>query len=294
MLIAIAVQDAFPLGVLSSHTHVSWSLAAGGRLGVVNDPRYNKTRCFETFPFPDATADHQARIRDLAERLDAHRKRQQAAHPALTLTGMYNVLEKLKAGEPLTAKDKVIHEEGLVSVLRQLHSDLDLAVLDAYGWSDLAPLMRVVNGDAAPGTENTPTTRDDCRCALDDALLERLVALNATRAAEERRGLVRWLRPELQHPTQKPEPEQREIETPDEAEAAPAKAARTPWPKALPEQVRGVADVIAASRTPLTEDDIAGCFTGWGPWERRLPQILETLASVGRARRVGDGWLRSI
>jgi len=36
------------------------------------------------------------RIRDLAEQLDAHRKRQQALHPDLTLTGMYNVLEKLR------------------------------------------------------------------------------------------------------------------------------------------------------------------------------------------------------
>ena len=32
--------------------------------------------------------------------LDAHRKRQQAQHPELTLTDMYNVLEKLRAGEP--------------------------------------------------------------------------------------------------------------------------------------------------------------------------------------------------
>ena len=31
---------------------------------------------------------------------------------------MYNVLEKLRAGEPLTAKDKTVHEQGLVSVLR--------------------------------------------------------------------------------------------------------------------------------------------------------------------------------
>ncbi|MFO1493669.1 MAG: hypothetical protein U1F26_03305 [Lysobacterales bacterium] len=38
------------------------------------------------------------RIGALAEQLDAHRKRQQAAHAELTLTGMYNVLEKLKAG----------------------------------------------------------------------------------------------------------------------------------------------------------------------------------------------------
>ena len=37
------------------------------------------------------------RIRELGERLDAHRKRQQALHPDLTLTGMYNVLEKLRS-----------------------------------------------------------------------------------------------------------------------------------------------------------------------------------------------------
>jgi hypothetical protein len=64
--------------------------------------------------------------RDLAEQLDAHRKRQQAAHPALTLTltGMYNVLEKLRRGEALNAKDKAIHEQGLVSVLKSLHDKL--------------------------------------------------------------------------------------------------------------------------------------------------------------------------
>jgi hypothetical protein len=39
------------------------------------------------------------RIRALGEQLDGHRKRQQALHPGLTLTGMYNVLEKLHAAE---------------------------------------------------------------------------------------------------------------------------------------------------------------------------------------------------
>jgi len=80
--------------------------------------------------------------------LDAHRKQQQAAHPDLTITGMYNVLEKLRSGEALTAKDKVIHEQGLVSVLKKLHDDLDAAVFDAYGWphdlSDEQILERLV------------------------------------------------------------------------------------------------------------------------------------------------------
>jgi len=37
-------------------------------------------------------------IRVIAEELDAHRKRVLAEHPQLTLTGLYNVLEKLRAG----------------------------------------------------------------------------------------------------------------------------------------------------------------------------------------------------
>src|SRR5690606_19034617 len=45
----IALDAAFALGVLSSRVHVTWSLAAGGTLE--DRPRYNKTRCFDPFPF---------------------------------------------------------------------------------------------------------------------------------------------------------------------------------------------------------------------------------------------------
>jgi hypothetical protein len=57
MVVIVASDDALHLGVLSSRIHVTWALAAGGGLGVGNDPRYNKTRCFDPFPFPDATPD---------------------------------------------------------------------------------------------------------------------------------------------------------------------------------------------------------------------------------------------
>ncbi|MEI2678907.1 MAG: hypothetical protein V9G29_14190 [Burkholderiaceae bacterium] len=83
--------------------HVDWALAAGGRLGVGNDPRYNKSRCFEPFPFPSddtgLTPALTERIRQLAEQLDAHRKARQAAARGVTLTGLYNVLDKLRRGE---------------------------------------------------------------------------------------------------------------------------------------------------------------------------------------------------
>jgi hypothetical protein len=106
-LLTIATDDAASMGVLSSRVHVEWALAAGGRLGVGNDPRYNKSRCFETFPFPSddtgLTPALAERIRQLAEQLDAHRKARQAAFESVTLTGLYNVLDKLRRGEALNA-----------------------------------------------------------------------------------------------------------------------------------------------------------------------------------------------
>lgn len=287
-VIAITLSDALDLGVLSSYPHTAWALAAGGRMGVGNDPRYQNGPCFDPFPFPAAEEPQQSRIRELAEQLDAHRKRQQAAHPALTLTGMYNVMEKLKAGEPLTDKERALHEQGLVSVLKQLHDELDLAVLEAYGWSDLAPLMEAVNGKVA-----AETGRDDSRRALDDSLLERLVALNTERAAEERRGIIRWLRPALQNPAgQTAAPAAREIET--EQVAAVAAAAKRPWPKDIAGQVKELHGVLVAAAVPLSVDKLADYFSGRGPWKKRLPQLVEMLIAVGRARRVGEAGVAAV
>ncbi len=331
-IMVIASADApLHLGVLSSVIHQRWSLAAGGRMGAGNDPRYNSGKCFLPFPFPSVTEAKSRDIRTLAEHLDTHRKRQQAAHPGLTLTGMYNVLEKLRSGEPLSAKERVIHEQGLVSVLRQIHDELDAAVLDAYGWSDLLPLLRIAHGNDAPppvvgaamaatgdaarsvAAVADPTvgsnpasvavgatasaiamTRDDAKRAFDEAILERLVALNAERAAEEARGLVRWLRPEFQNKQAQAAPEQTELDatsdddTPDTV-AAPA-AKPQPWPKDTLAQVRAVADVLAASPRPLDLDAIAARFTARGPWKKRLPQLLDILVALGRARATDGGY----
>ncbi|MFZ1173812.1 MAG: hypothetical protein WBV83_04155 [Bradyrhizobium sp.] len=45
------------------------------------------------------TSAGRGRIRVIAEELDLHRKRVLAEHPHLTLTGLYNVLEMLRAGK---------------------------------------------------------------------------------------------------------------------------------------------------------------------------------------------------
>ena len=286
MLIAIALDDGHALGVLSSRMHVVWALAAGGRLGVGNDPRYNKSRCFETFPFPAASPDQKARIGGLAEQIDAHRKRVLATHESLTLTGLYNVLAKVSRGDtPLNAKEKAIHEQGLVAVLKSLHDELDAAVLDAYGWSDLG---------VACWHDN----------ASDEQILERLVALNAERAAEEAQGNIRWLRPEFQNPQGGGErsatPRNSALFAADEA--APARAqppvtsfpptaqGKAPWPQTLPDQMAALA--AALDGTPQSETDLASRFAGKGRWKARLPELLATLATLGRARRLEDGrWM---
>jgi hypothetical protein len=231
-----------------------WSLAAGGRLGVGNDPRYNKTRCFETFPFPDATDVQKAAIRELAKQLDAHRKRQQALHPRLTLTDMYNVLEKLHAGEPLTAKEKVTHEQGLVSILKQLHDDLDAAVFAAYGWP--------------------PTLTDE-------EILQRLVDLNAEWAAEEANGLIRWLRPEYQAPDAAPKATQTSLLPADEA--APAVEPQ-PWPAALKDRATAVRAALSSLGGPADLPTVAAAFDGKRTPKRlaEVEEILEMLVALGQ------------
>jgi hypothetical protein len=157
---------------------------------------------------------------------------------------MYNVLEKLRLGAILSSKDKTLHEQGLVSVLAQLHDELDAAVFDAYGWRDLAPALVGKPGGTTPYPDKPAEQAE-----AEEELLSRLVALNAERAAEEARDRVRWLRPEFQNP-RGAQAEQGEIETGKVTEAAAVPQKKLAWPKTLPEQVlalRGVLVVAAGS-----------------------------------------------
>lgn len=271
-MITIALEDAYFKGVLSSKIHVEWSLFIGTRLGVGDDPRY-AIDCFETFPFPALEEGPlKQRIRDLGERLDAHRKARQAAHPELTLTGIYNVLEKLRAGEPLTDKEKKIHDDGLVTILKQIHDDLDAAVYEAYGWSDLA----VETQDFK--------TQDARKEEFEQELLKRLVVLNHERAEEEKRGLVRWLRPEYQAPGSTLLPEQKEIDLgTGSTESPPDRITETPvaWPSTLSEQVTAIQKLL-----PATGPDPAALAAHFGKRTKarihQITEILKTLEGLGK------------
>ncbi len=253
----IAADDAYAIGVLSSRGHRLFSARLGGRHGVGNTPVYN-TRCAVAFPFPDCTDAHKQRIRELGESLDTHRKRQQALHPGLTITDMYNVLEKLRKNDELTDKDRVIHEQGLISVLKQIHDDLDAAVADAYGW--------------------------DANLA-DEEILRRLVALNAERAEEEKRGLIRWLRPEFQNPGGASANQGHLGLTPAEQPAQPKKADKLPWPKSLAEQAQAVRAALGAEAGPASAAELSKRFKG--AKADRVGELLATLTALGQARSVG-------
>ena len=61
---------------------------------------------------------------------------------------------------PLSAKEKDIHEAGLVSVLKEIHDDIDRAVFKAYGWGDLIPaLVGKPGGDDAFTAQNARAGR---------------------------------------------------------------------------------------------------------------------------------------
>jgi len=169
--------------------------------------------------------------------------------------------------------------------------------LQAYGWADLAPALVGQPGGTLPWPE-----KPAAQAEAEEELLQRLVALNAERAAEEARGLVRWLRPEFQDPARRGAPAQ-PVATQDEMDldddagtrvrpaVPPAVAAvRRPWPNTLPEQMRGVAGVLASAARPVGIGDIEAAFCGRGPWKRRLPQILQALEALGRARGVNGLW----
>lgn len=267
-LVVIAHDSPFVLGVLSSRAHVTFASEVGGWLGVGNDATYNHSLCFGAFPFPDASESAKQRIGDIASRIDEHRKRQLGLHESLGLTALYNGLEKLRAGTDPNEKDRAVHEDGLLLVLRELHDELDAAVFDAYGWP---------------------------QGISDDQVLERLIALNKERAAEEAQGLVRWLRPDYQAPQKRADGVQQFIEGQerDDDSAAPAGRTKLPaWPKSFFDRATAVRDIVLGT-TELEEHtalSIAARFARAKPAD--VEPILDSFAALGQLVVIANGHRR--
>src|SRR5690606_36532979 len=106
---------------------------------------------------------------------------------------------------------------------------------------------------------------------------------NAERAAEEARGLIRWLRPEFQAEgavatEQAAKQGALDLEVDDGVEL---KVDKRPWPAGVAEQILAVNAVLATSPGPLSMETLAGHFKARGAWKRRLGAVLETLVALG-------------
>ncbi|MGJ4727676.1 class I SAM-dependent DNA methyltransferase [Luteimonas sp. SDU101] len=154
-LIVFAREDDTTFGILSSTIHLYWVQKIGSRFGAhPTVRRYNSTRVFETFPFPEgltldvpakkaASHAHAKAIADAAKALVAARDKW--LNPTEWVDWV-RTKEEEEAGLPARPVAKKGHEADLAARtiaalynekptwLKTLQDDLDRAVAQAYGW----------------------------------------------------------------------------------------------------------------------------------------------------------------
>ena len=117
----------------------------------------------------------------------------------------------------------------------------------------------------------------------DEKFLERLVALNHERAAKERRGHVRWLRPDYQVPRfgktlDKMAAKEEQVEA-DLGIAA--SGAKTSFPADAVAQTAAVFAAIASSKDRITVSDIASGYRKSKNLEKNISEVLASLTRLG-------------
>jgi len=137
-------------------------------------------------------------------------------------------------------------------VLKQLHEELDAAVFDAYGWA---------------------------HDASDEQILEKLVALNAERAEEERNGVVRWLRVEFQSGAEKPTNLTMLGTEEDEYEVNKPAATTIPWPKRPGQRIAAIRDLVLGSKRVWRTNEVVSTFKG--AKKKDVEDLLDSLVGIG-------------
>ena len=154
---------------LQSRIHELWACMFGGSMK--NDPRYVPRACHHTFPMIlDTGVD--ANLNDAGRVYHDHR----AALMVARNEGMTKIYNRFHDRSE-TAED--------IQRLRELHNEMDRAVLEAYGWRDLAQRAETVFLDETNEDDHTYQGRLFWPSDFRDEVLARLLALNAARHAEE-------------------------------------------------------------------------------------------------------------
>ncbi len=160
---------------LQSRPHEVWARFFGSSLE--DRLRYTPSDCFETFPFPDGWEDDPA-LDDAGRAYYEHRAALMIQNDE-GLTKTYNRFH-----------DPYEKDDGIVRV-RELHAEMDRAVLAAYGWDDIPTDCEFILDyeiDEAEFVKRRKPYRYRWPDEVRDEVLARLIELNAERAAEERRS----------------------------------------------------------------------------------------------------------
>ncbi len=151
-------------GVLQSRVHECWARLQGSSMR--NDLRYTPSDCFEAFPFPlEPVLSPDAPLEAIA-RILYERRAEFMVDTSQGLTKTYNALKEPEVNDPQILR------------LRELHEQLDRAVLDAYGQSQI---------EVPPFCGADPVTLE----RFGDQVLYFLFALNEQRAKEGARAASR-------------------------------------------------------------------------------------------------------
>jgi hypothetical protein len=172
------------LSWLSSSLHFWWAEEYKTTHGAAGDTQYSNARCFETLPRPD----FDVAMKNLGGKLHVIRdgimyERQ------LGLTPIYGKFHDS------TCSDRDI------AGLREIHRDIDVAVVRAYGWTDL------LSAGLDHGFHDTHQgTRYTIGPAVRQKILERLLELNHARYADEvKAGLHNKKKTSRKRPAEDPE-----------------------------------------------------------------------------------------
>jgi hypothetical protein len=212
--IYVFVTDRWDLyAVIQSTLHEVW--ARKYSMSLKQDLQYSPTDCFSTFAFPiNQRQSPNSALAEIGEHYHEHRGA--IMHDlCLGLTVLYNLFHRRDLTAEIVAaksgKDAAVAVDGYARLLRlrELHRELDQAVLAAYGWdspSDFGPAIDLrhdfVELDYLPENDRLRyTIHPDARREV----LARLLKLNHQRAAAQATATVkkgaRPKQPALQFPT---------------------------------------------------------------------------------------------
>ncbi|MEW8025275.1 MAG: type IIL restriction-modification enzyme MmeI [Candidatus Thiodiazotropha sp.] len=134
--VVLAIDDFLRYAVLNSAFHEQWSWKYGSTMGT-GTLRYTPVRVYETFPFPGDSTD----LESIGVTYHEHRH-QLMLKMQLGLTKTYNLFHdpdlSPEAVEKASKRSAEIAAEAYQDILklRDLHRQMDEAVLAAYGWHE--------------------------------------------------------------------------------------------------------------------------------------------------------------